>query len=212
MEARAEDFADQLFGTAIITFRNMLRRDSRIDSPEKTRRLHGRMLEVITQVSTLKDNNPNFVYPNSLTWLNGLKWDLLGEYKLGFDSNTPIGALNSWLLTTASLEVEQVKDIIISGILQSSQVNGAPDVIKFIKSLSPEHKALLGPRQEHPVRILVRMLEDIVETQNGNLRANANYWDGRVQALFGARSFDEWKLDLDTLIVDLRRYDSQGVI
>jgi hypothetical protein len=222
MEKTANDIAEEIFKTAMVTFGNMLSRDSGRDPPIKKIRLHRGMLKVVTQLSTLNGFRQKFLKPNNLRWLNMLQWDLLEGDKLGFASNTPIGALNSWLQITGdfddtiALKDQQIKNIISSGILQSSRDKGALDVIKFIRfvdglsSNESIRESLLRPQREKPVDILIQLLEYILDVQDKNMLQSIGYWDKTRQDLFGTPRFQEWKDDLNLLVAHLRQYDHEG--
>ncbi|CAG8668289.1 16671_t:CDS:2 [Acaulospora colombiana] len=218
MEVKANEVAKEIFDTSMVTFGNMVSRDSSRASTNKRLRLHVGILKVVTQLSALHGFGQNFLKPNNLKWFNKLQWDPLeGDRaikELGFSSYTPIGALNYWLhvmIDSKALKGHQVKAIINSDILKTSQERGAPDVIKFISlvsNLDPDvRNQLRRPERGNPtpINICTRILGEIVDTQEEKMRSNSTYWETQGKALFGVQSFQEWRDGVGLLIDKLNQ-------
>jgi hypothetical protein len=128
LEKTTNEIAADLLDRAMLAFGNMAARNSCGDITGNTLQ---KMLKVVTQLSKFGGFEKNFLKPNNLAWLNALKWENI-KGDLGFASNTPMGALNSWLAITddvsniITLAHHQVRTIFSSGVLKSSQDRG-PD-------------------------------------------------------------------------------------
>ncbi|PVF97652.1 hypothetical protein CPB86DRAFT_415521 [Serendipita vermifera] len=221
MEVKANEVAKEIFDTSMVTFGNMVSRDSGKDSTNKKLRLHVGILKVVTQLSALDGFGQNFLKPNNLKWFNKLQWDPLeGDRaikELGFGSYTPIGALNYWLHVimdiddSKALQGHQVKAIINSDVLQTSQERGAPDVIKFITLVSNltqnVRRSLRRAERDRPtpIEICAKILGEIEHAQEGKLRSNSAYWETEGKALFGVPTFEEWRGGLTLLINKLNQ-------
>jgi hypothetical protein len=123
------DIAEDILKTTMDSFANMVSKNPGWSLSKKKERLHG-MLKVVTELSTLKCFRKKFLVPNNLKWLNDLEWNLLDKDVLGFSSNSPMGALNSWLqltedLNKGNLSFRQRRAITDSGILHYSQDKSA---------------------------------------------------------------------------------------
>ncbi|PVF94451.1 hypothetical protein CPB86DRAFT_789026 [Serendipita vermifera] len=136
---------------------------------------------------------------------------------LGFNSCTPIGALNRWLQIdadigiTEALSQSQVRQIIGSGILEESQDRGSLDIIKFITFISgldgKVRRSLFRVERNKStlMDVCIKILGQIVGTQEEKMRSNTAHWETEGKTLFGVASFEEWKGGISLLIDKLNQ-------
>ncbi|PVF91203.1 hypothetical protein CPB86DRAFT_878639 [Serendipita vermifera] len=216
---KASEVATDIFETSMAAFGNMVSRDSDINDTYRKLSLQVGILKVMMKLSTFDGFGQRFLESGNLKWFNTLQWDIIEEGEtakgLGFNSCTPIGALNHWLQINTNmdnmkaLKHDQVGMIINSGILETSQDRGAPDVIKFIIRIlnlgRKVRQALLRAEQNKPTPrdICIKLLGEIVNTQKEKIQSDATYWETKGEALFGVASFEEWKGGISLLIEKL---------